>query len=240
MADPKDERDPTTYPTTYPTTHPTYDPNRDAFIHMFRRAEDRADFDGSLREEGRRINRETDQERAARLVENAGQDNPHLLGDVPPTPPRRLAAAAAVMQLPVRPWGRRIALPQEPAGPSSLHVFLDNYEQKQLAQQQLAQQQLAQQQLEQQQLEQQQQQDDPIEASPPPKWRPRIQRLQGEDPKDPIVDSGGGKRKTKKLKRLKRLKRSTKITTAKKSNKRNNRRIRRSRSRSRSKKSYSY
>ena len=229
MADPKDERDPTTYPTTYPTTHPTYDPNRDAFIHMFRRAEDRADFDGSLREEGRRINRETDEERAARLVENAGQDNPHLLGDVPPTPPRRLAAAAAVMQLPVRPWGRRIALPQEPAGPSRLHVFLDNYEQQQLAQQQLEQQQLAQ-----QQLEQQQQQDDPIEASPPPKWRPRIQRLQGEDPKDPIVDSGGGKRKTKKLKRLKRLT---------KTNKRKNRRSKsrsRSRSRSRSKKSYSY
>ena len=232
MADPKDERDPTTYPTTYPTTHPTYDPNS-AFIHMFRRAENRADFDGSLREEGRRINRETDQERAARLVENAGQDNPHLLGDVPPTPPRRLAAAAAVMQLPVRPWGRRIALPQEPAaGPSRLHVFLDNYEQQQLAQQQLSQQQLEQQQLAQQQLAQQQQQDDPIEASPPPKLRPRIQRLQGEDPKDPIVDSGGGKRKTKKLKRLKRLT---------KTNKRKNRRSKsRSRSRSRSKKSYSY
>ena len=227
MTDPIDPIDPID-----PSYDPSYDPRRDALIYRLWRADDRLDLDGSLRAERYRINHETDQERAARLEEFAGQDNPHLLGDVPSTPPRRLAAAAvmpvaAAMQVPVRPqWGRRILAPQQPSQPSSLRVFLDNYEQQQqqLAQQQLAQQQLAQQQ---QQLaqQQQQQQEDPIEASPPPIWRTRIQRLQGENPEDPIDDSGGGKRKSKKSRKIK--------------SKSNKKKSRRSRSRSRFKKTKS-
>jgi hypothetical protein len=222
MADPTDPTDPTRYPTTYPTTHTTYDPDRDAFIHMFRRAEDRADLDGSLRAESDQHRHETAQERAARLAEYAGQH-----GDVPPTPPRRLAAAAAVAAMPAaRPWGRRIAprvQPSQPSGPSELRLLLDRYEQElvlqqqqeqqqqqQQEQQQLAQQQLAQQQLAQQQPQQQpQQQYDPIEASPPPRWRERFQPLNGEDPKDPI-DINGGKRRPKKSKKSKKSKKTKK------------------------------
>jgi len=143
-SDPTDPTDPTRYPTTYPTTHPTYDPDRDAFIHMFRRAEDRADLDGSLRAESDQHRRETPQERAARLVEYAGQH-----GDVPPTPPRRLAAAAAVAAMPVRRWGRIIAPREQPSGPSELRLLLDRYEQELMQQQQQEQQQEQQQQQEQ-------------------------------------------------------------------------------------------